>query len=147
MELVLLDGCANRASTCASAALNALASVDYVLAVAFSDATDGALGLTAAASDAIIVDDVSHGYYTSYVYGLYLFYHTFYKNQVFFRKMVKLRKKMRIAPKSTVFSRGASAFITAVTAAVSAASAAVGTAVRTVVLLALFAVFAFAFTC
>ena len=69
-ELVLLVGCTNRASTCASTALNALVGIDNVLAVALADATYGALCLTAAASDAIIVDDVSHGYYTSYVHGL-----------------------------------------------------------------------------
>ena len=71
-KLVFLYGSANRACACASTALDALVSIDDELAVGLADATDGALGLAAATSDAIIVNDVSHGFYTSYVHGLSL---------------------------------------------------------------------------
>jgi len=61
LELAL-DGGTNGASAGASAALDALISVDDVLAVAFSDGINGAFSLASAASDAFISDNVSHGY-------------------------------------------------------------------------------------
>ena len=57
-----LHGGANGASAGASAALDALISVDDVLAVAFSDGINGAFSLASAASDAFVSDNVSHGY-------------------------------------------------------------------------------------
>jgi hypothetical protein len=61
------NGCANRANACASAALETLLSVDYVLAVFFSDALNGALGSASAAAEAFVSNDfVSHDMYLRY---------------------------------------------------------------------------------
>lgn len=50
----------NGTYVCAVAAINASVSVDYVFAVAFSDAGYGAFRCAYAAADAIVVNDVSH---------------------------------------------------------------------------------------
>jgi hypothetical protein len=55
-----LSGSANGAGASASAALDALVSIDHVLAVAFSDSVHGALSLASAAADAFVIDNVSH---------------------------------------------------------------------------------------
>ena len=59
-ELVSLRS-VNRASVCAGAAVDALVSVDYVLAVALSDSLSGAVLSASAARDAIVGNLVCHG--------------------------------------------------------------------------------------
>ena len=58
-ELLSL-GSLNRASICARTAVNALVRVNYVLAVLLADSLNGAFLSASAASDAIIIDFVSH---------------------------------------------------------------------------------------
>ena len=54
------NGGTNGASASASAALDALVSIDNVLAVAFRDSVHGALSLASAAADAFVSNNVSH---------------------------------------------------------------------------------------
>lgn len=58
-------GSINRASTCTSAALDALICVDLVLTVCFSDAAYGTFVSTSTTSDAIIRNLICHFKYTS----------------------------------------------------------------------------------
>jgi hypothetical protein len=54
--------CANGAYACACAAIEALVSVDYILAVLLGDCANRAFACASAATDAFIcVDLVSHG--------------------------------------------------------------------------------------
>ncbi len=71
---LFLNGSANGASTCASAAGNASLSVDYVLTVAGSDRANGALSFTSAASNASILNNVGHGD-TSYIIDISIIPH------------------------------------------------------------------------
>ena len=63
MKLLLSCGSVNRASLCASTALDALVSVDLVFAIAFLNCFNRASLGTSATSDALISDFVSHGKY------------------------------------------------------------------------------------
>ena len=56
-----LNRCANRAGTGAGTAIDAVVSVDNVLAVGFGDAAYGALVSASAAGDALIGNLISHG--------------------------------------------------------------------------------------
>lgn len=58
---LFLNGSANGAGTCASAAGNASLSIDNVLTVAGRDRADGALSFTSTASNASILNNVGHG--------------------------------------------------------------------------------------
>ena len=62
-QLVFLYGSTYRAGISASAALNALVSVDYILAVTLRNAAGGASVSASTASNAIIIDLESHGFY------------------------------------------------------------------------------------
>src|SRR5699024_1515230 len=52
---------ANRASTGASAAINAGIGIDHIFAVALRDGSDGTFTGAGAAVNAFIVDDIGHG--------------------------------------------------------------------------------------
>lgn len=53
--------CANRASFCASAAVNTSVSVNHIFSVAVGNSANGAAVCTCAAGNALVTDFVSHG--------------------------------------------------------------------------------------
>ena len=56
----LVVGCANRAVVCASAAFDALGSIDFVLSASIGDCVYGAVVCARTASDAGIVNYICH---------------------------------------------------------------------------------------
>ena len=61
MYRLLLFGSTNRASTCASAAVNAFVSIDHVFAVLFRNSANGATISTSAATETCVsIDNVRH---------------------------------------------------------------------------------------
>ena len=67
---LFLNRSANRANACARTATNALISVDLVLAVALADALYGAFCLASTASNAIVINLISHDSYLRFFYLL-----------------------------------------------------------------------------
>jgi len=82
MEKLFLSGCANRASICASAAGDALSSVDYILVIALGDAAYGTTLCASAAGNALIRNLESHCEYLRIKIN-YILPHIFKKSSSF----------------------------------------------------------------
>jgi hypothetical protein len=83
-------GCINRASLSASAAVQALVSVDHVLAVLLGNCIYGASVSASAASDAIVRNLVCHWKYTSVKIVCYILSHLSEKRNSFLKKSYKI---------------------------------------------------------
>ncbi len=88
---VLFNRGTNRANACARAAVKALARVDDVFAVAFGNATNGALALTSTACDTVVGNLISHDNTSIMIYHQH-FNTLSEKIKSFFRKMQGLCK-------------------------------------------------------
>ena len=82
---LLLNGRTNGASVSASAAADALISVDNVLAVSLGDAANRTTVSASAAADAFVSNLESHREKPPFFWSP-IFYHIYPKNQVFFQK-------------------------------------------------------------